>query len=139
GRRQRELQTTLDQVRRESLSQALALFAAWQSAKDFDTVHTPDDDKSRARAAYDETSPLNAPVETVVSLALGDGVTYGSLDDPSAYEALEAWYELNEVEELSKQMLRDWLLDGALLPIIADDASRSQPAWVNLWDTITHP
>lgn len=139
GRRQRELQTTLDQVRRESLSEALALFEAWQSARDFDTVHTPVDDKSRARAAYDETSLLNAAVETVISLALGDGVTYGSLDDPTAYEALEAWYELNEVEELSKQMLRDWLLDGALLLVIADDASPSQPAWVNLWDTITHP
>lgn len=140
ARRQRELQTTLDRVRRESMSEALALFESWQSAKDFDTIHAPPaDDRQRARSAYDTTSLLNAAVETVTSLTLADGVTYGQMDDRAAQAALEAWYELNQVEELSKEMLRDWLLDGVLLPVIADDAPPTQPAWVNLWDTITHP
>lgn len=139
GRRQRELQAALDKVRREALSEALTLYEAWQSAKDFDTVHTPVDDQARARAAFDDTPLLNAAVGTVSSLVLGTGVTYGDMDDPTAAEALEAWYHLNEVEELSKEMLRDWLLDGVLLPVIADDAPPSQPAWVNLWDTVTYP
>lgn len=139
ARREREQLALLDRVRRDALSEALSVFEAWQSANDFDTIHTPVDAPSRARAAYDDTPLLNSAVGTVTDLVLADGVTYGSLDDPAAYAALEEWYELNEVEELSKQMLRDWLLDGVLLPIIADDASPSQPAWVNLWDTITHP
>src|SRR5690554_1152163 len=117
----------------------MTVFEAWQNARDFDTIHAPVDDQARARAAYDETPLLNSAVGTVIDLALGDGVTYGQLDDPTAYDALEAWYSLNEIENLSKDMLRDWLLDGVLLPVIADDAPRTQPAWVNLWDTITHP
>src|SRR5690606_36227479 len=140
GRRQRdELRAALDQVRREALSEAFKVFESWQSARDFDTVHTPVTDSERARAAYDTTPLLAAAVDTVIDLALGHGVTYGQLDDPTAYQALEAWYELNQVDELSKDMLRDWLLDGVLLPVIADDAPRSQPAWVNLWDTVRHP
>lgn len=139
GRRQREQRELLDRVRREGMSEALSLFEAWQSAKDFDTVHTTLDDQARARAAYDDTPLLNSAVNTVSGLVLGTGVTYGQLDDPAASEALEAWYELNQVEELSKEMLRDWLLDGVLLPVIADDAPPSQAAWVNLWDTVTHP
>lgn len=139
GRRQRELQAALDRARRDALSEALSVFEAWQSAQDFDTVHTTLDDASRARAAYDQTPLLNAAVETVISLAVGDGVTYGDLDDRTAYDALEAWHQLNDVEQLSKEMLRDWLLDGVLLPVIADDAPPSQPAWVNLWDTVTYP
>src|SRR5690554_3807121 len=117
----------------------MTVFEAWQNARDFDTIHAPVDDQARARAAYDETPLLNSAVGTVIDLALGDGVTYGQLDDPTAYDALEAWYSLNEIENLSKDMLRDWLLDGVLLPVIADDAPRTQPAWVNLWDTLTHP
>lgn len=139
GRQQRELQAALEQVRRDALSEAMSVFEAWQSANDFDTVHTPVDDQARARTAYDDTPLLNAAVGTVSDLVLADGVTYGSLDDPTAMDALEAWYSLNEIEELSKQMLRDWLLDGVLLPVIADDAPPSQPAWVNLWDTVQHP
>jgi len=139
GRRERELQAALEQVRRDALSEATSVFEAWQSARDFDTIHAPVDDQSRARAAYDTTSLLNAAVETVTSLTLADGVTYGQLDDATAQAALEQWYELNQVEELSKEMLRDWLLDGVLLPVIADDAPPTQPAWVNLWDTINHP
>ncbi|MFA5567595.1 MAG: hypothetical protein WC972_03005 [Trueperaceae bacterium] len=139
GRHKRELQTALEQARREALSEAMTVMEAWQSARDFDTVHTPVDDQSRARQAYDTTSLLNAAAETVTALTLGDGVTYGQMDDPTAYAALEAWYDLNQVEALSKEMLRDWLLDGVLLPVIADDAPPSQPAWVNLWDTVTHP
>lgn len=139
ARQQRELRAALEQVRRDTLNEAMTVFEAWQSAKDFDTIHAPVDDASRARTAYDTTPLLNSAVGTVIDLALGDGVTYGSLDDPTAYEALEQWYSLNEVEELSKDMLRDWLLDGVLLPVIADDAPPTQPAWVNLWDTLTHP
>jgi hypothetical protein len=139
-RRERELQQALEQARRDALSEAMAVFEAWQSAKDFDAVHAvPQDAQERARAAYDETALLNAAVETVTALTLGDGVTYGQMEDPVAYGALEAWYDLNQVEALSKEMLRDWLLDGVLLPVIADDAPPSQPAWVNLWDTVTHP
>lgn len=140
GRRQRdELRAELDRAYREGLSRALQAFEAWQSARDFDTVHAPVDDQGRARQAYDTTPLLNAAVGTVSDLVLGTGVTYGQMDDPEAHKALEAWYELNQVEELSKEMLRDWLLDGVLLPVIADDAPRSQPAWVNLWDTVRHP
>lgn len=138
-RRELERQKLIEQVRRDALTEAMNVFEAWQSAKDFDTIHAPVDDQARARAAYDETPLLNSAVGTVIDLALGDGVTYGQLDDPTAYDALEAWYSLNEIENLSKDMLRDWLLDGVLLPVIADDAPRTQPAWVNLWDTITHP
>lgn len=129
----------LDRAYREGMSQAVRLFDEWQSARDFDTVHTMPADPSRVREAYDATPLLNAAVGTVSDLVLGTGVTYGQMDDPEAHAALEAWYELNQVEELSKQMLRDWLLDGVLLPVIADDAPRTQPAWVNLWDTINHP
>lgn len=138
-RRELERQKLIEQVRRDALTEAMTVFEAWQSAKDFDTIHTPVDDQARARAAYDETPLLNAAVGAVIDLALGDGITYGQLDDPTAYQALEEWYELNQVDELSKDMLRDWLLDGVLLPVIADDAPRSQPAWVNLWDTVRHP
>jgi len=138
-KRATELQAALDKVRRETLSEALTLFEAWQSAKDFDTVHATIDDQSRARAAFDDTPLLNSAVATVSSLVLGTGVSYGDMDDPTAHEALEGWYELNQVEELSREMLRDWLLDGVLLPVIADDAPRGQTAWVNLWDTVNHP
>lgn len=134
-----ELQAALEQVRRETLAEAMAVFEAWQSASDFDTLHTPVLDQDRVRAAYDDTPLLNSAVSTVSDLVLGDGVTYGPMDDSAAYEALEQWYELNEVEELSKEMLRDWLLDGVLLPVIADDAPATQPAWLNLWDTVNHP
>lgn len=112
---------------------------AWQSARDFETVHTSLTDEQRAREAYDKTPLMNSAVGTVTDLVLGDGVTYGELDDPRAYDALEDWYTLNDVAELSKEMLRDWLLDGVLLPVIADDAPKNQPAWVNLWDTVTFP
>lgn len=140
NRRSRELQAALDQVRRETLAQANAAFEAWQAARDFETVHTPDvSDAERVRGAYDKTSLLNAAVETVTTLVLGDGVTYGNLQDPTAYDALEAWYALNNVDELSIEMLRAWLLDGVLLPVIAEDAAPTEPAWVNLWDTVTHP
>src|SRR5690606_14243891 len=137
--RRDRLRAELDRAYREGMSQAVRLFDEWQSARDFDTVHTPVTDSERVRAAYDTTPLLAAAVNTVIDLALGDGVTYGQLDDPTAYQALEAWYELNQVDELSKEMLRDWLLDGVLLPVIADDAPRSQPAWVNLWDTVRYP
>lgn len=139
NRRERDLQAALDQVRRETLASATAAFEAWQSARDFDTQHAPVDDQARARTAYDTTPLLNAAVGTVNALVLGAGVTYGQMDDPTAQQALEAWYDLNQVEELSKEMLRDWLLDGVLLPVIADDAPPTQPAWVNLWDTLNHP
>lgn len=138
-RRNADLQAALDQVRRETLASATAAFEAWQSAKDFETQHAPVDDQARTRTAYDTTPLLNAAVGTVSDLVLGTGVTYGQMDDPTAQQALEAWYDLNQVEELSKEMLRDWLLDGVLLPVIADDAPPTQPAWVNLWDTLNHP
>lgn len=138
-RRELEQQRLIERVKRDALTEAMAVFEAWQSARDFETNHTNLETGDRAREAYDTTPLMNSAIGTVSDLVLGDGVTYGELDDPKAYEALEDWYNLNKVAELSKEMLRDWLLDGVLLPVIADDAPKNQPAWVNLWDVIDHP
>lgn len=137
--RRDRLRTELDKAYRDGLSAAVRLFDEWQSARDFDTVHAAPVDPSRVREAFDTTPLMAATVNTVSDLVLGDGVTYGEMDDPTAYQALEEWFNLNKVDELSKEMLRDWLLDGVLLPVIAEDAARNAAAWVNLWDTVKHP
>lgn len=138
-RREREQLALVNQARLAAFAEAAAAFEAWQKASDFDTVHTDLTTTERTRVAFDKTPLMNSAVDVVTTMTLGDGVTYGQLEDETAYAALEAWYALNDIGELSKEMLRDWLLDGVLLPVIADDAPPTQPAWVNLWDTINHP
>src|SRR5690625_4079180 len=91
------------------------------------------------RRAYEAHPLFTAAVDTLTSLVLGTGVTYGTLDDPRAMSALEEWYALNDVENLSKTMFLQWLLDGELLTLIALDASKNEAAWVNIWDTREHP
>lgn len=115
---------------------------AWQASSVFDTG-TADTDlgktSSGTRNAYERHALFTAAADTLVSLVLGTGVTYGTLDDPKAQAALEEWYALNDIENLSKAMFLTWLLDGELLALIAQDASRNEPAWVNLWDPVAHP
>jgi len=115
-----------------------ALSESWQSTSVFDTGAADTDhvEAHPTRGAYDRLPLFAAAVDTLASLVLGTGVTYGELDDPRAMTALEAWYALNDVENLSKQMFVQWLLDGELLALIAQDASRNEAAWVNLWDTL---
>lgn len=115
---------------------------AWQASSVFDTG-TADTDlgktSSGTRNAYERHALFTAAADTLISLVLGTGVTYGTLDDPKAQAALEEWYALNDIENLSRTMFLTWLLDGELLALIAQDASRNEPAWVNLWDPVAHP
>lgn len=89
------------------------------------------------RSAYRNEPLMAAAVQVMVDLTLGTGVAYGKLDDEAAYEALEEWYQLNQLGEFSRQMLQQWLLDGELLVLLATNGSRNAPAWLNLWDTKT--
>lgn len=114
---------------------------AWQAHNVFDTG-TDDTlplDGQDERRAYERLPLFRAAVDTVTSLTLGTGVTYGELDDPRAMQALEEWYALNDIENFSRTMFLHWLLDGELLLLIAQDASPNEPAWLNLWDTKEHP
>lgn len=114
---------------------------AWQAHDVFDTgtADTLPLDGHDTRRAYERLPLFRAALDTVTSLTLGTGVTYGELDDPRAMQALEEWYALNDIENLSKQMFLQWMLDGELLLLIAQDASPSEPAWLNLWDTKERP
>lgn len=119
----------------------------WQSYAGFDTgredtlhlLGTPE------RAAFEEQPLFAAAVLTLTALVVGDGVTYGTLDDPAAQTALEEWYALNKLADYSIEMFINWLLDGELLVLLALNGSRTEPAWVNIWDTrldgvtINHP
>lgn len=87
------------------------------------------------RRAYRDEPLLTAAVNTSLDLALGTGVTYGQLDDPAAMLALEEWYSLNDLETYSRVILQQYLLDGEILGLLALNGSRTEPAWLNLWDT----
>lgn len=114
---------------------------AWQAHDVFDTgtADTMHLTSFQERKAYERHPLFTAAVDTLTSLVLGTGVTYGVMDDPRAQAALEDWYALNDVENLSKTMFLQWLLDGELLTLIALDASKNEAAWLNIWDTREHP
>lgn len=119
----------------------------WQSYAGFDTgredtLHLLG---TSERAAFEEQPLFAAAVLTLAALVVGDGVTYGTLDDAAAQTALEEWYALNKLADYSVEMFINWLLDGELLVLLALNGSRTEPAWVNIWDTrldgvtINHP
>lgn len=114
-----------------------ALAEQWQSYSAFDTgsEDTTGLHGIPEREAYDRLSLFSAAMQTLLALVVGDGVTYGVLDDPAAYDALEEWYALNEFGTFSVDIAKAWLLDGELLLLQATNGSRNEPAWVNLWDT----
>lgn len=111
----------------------------YQSASDFDTTHTNYSHSTREREAYEHHPLFTAAVNTITSLVMGTGVTYGQLDDEAAYEALEQWYALNNLADYSTELFRQWLLDGELLALLALNGSRFEPAWMNAWDTRLSP
>lgn len=109
----------------------------WQTYGAFDTgaLDTIQGSTSE-RDAYETQSAFTAAINNVVTLTLGTGVTYGEMRDETAYAALEEWYRLNDLENYSSVMMRQYLLDGELLALLAMNAGRNEPAWINLWDTI---
>lgn len=109
----------------------------WQTYTGFDTGRedTLATHGVRERDAYEHHSLFSAATQTLLSLVVGDGITYGVMDDATAYAALEEWYALNELATYSVDITKAWLLDGELLLLQATNAPRNAPAWVNLWDT----
>lgn len=131
-----DLTAALETARVLGMSQALD---AYQAAADFDTVHATAASGSSERTAYACHPLFTAAVNTMTSLVMGTGVAYGTMDDPTAFEALEEWYALNRLNDYGTEMFRQWLLDGELLALLALDGSKGEPAWVNAWDTIRYP
>lgn len=121
------------------LGRAQAHEDAWtQPAALFDTGALDAGAYITPERCADRDEPLfTASVELILDLTLGTGVTYGRMDDDAAMQALEEWYRLNELDAFSRTILHQWLLDGELLALLAQNGSRSEPAWVNLWDTKT--
>ena len=111
-----DLTAALETARVLGMSQALD---AYQAAADFDTVHATAASGSSARTAYACHPLFTAAVNTMTSLVMGTGVAYGTMDDATAYEALEEWYALNRLNDSGTEMFRQWLLDGELLALLA--------------------
>lgn len=135
----RQAAPLLEEAARRGRLEGLLASEQWVGARDFELGALAPVDECGTRQAYEQHVLFTSAVQTVVSLVLGTGVTYGELDDPRAMQALEEWYALNDLENLSKRIFTQWLLDGELLLLIAQDAGRNEPAWLNLWDTVDNP
>ena len=130
----------IEDATRQGRLEGLLSSEQWVGAHDFEKGTTlPTDDACGARAAYEHHALFAAAIEVITGLVLGTGLTHSELHDEKANTALVEWFALNELAEFSKAIFKQWLIDGELLLLLASDAGRNEPAWVNLWDVEGNP
>lgn len=96
-----------------------------------------DEQRKAARELYRCNPLMSAAVDTMTALVNGNGVTYGAMTDNTAYEALEEYYTLNDLDQFSVDLTSELLLDGEALIILADDVNPTEAGRIHRWDVAT--
>lgn len=83
-------------------------------------------ERSWARYAFLTNPVVSGAIEVIHGYVIGEGISYGEMSDTRAYDQLEEFYAINNLEEKISRWFYEYLIDGENLTLFPVKNSRNR-------------